>query len=77
MPETRSNDMPAGSARPPRMIILCFDGTSGQFDSTVCPHTSGAEAATDRAQNSNVVKFYGLLRKDLPDKQLVYYQVCF
>lgn len=50
--------MPAGSARPPRMIILCFDGTSGQFDST----------------NSNVVKFYGLLRKDLPDKQLVYYQ---
>ncbi|KAF8843330.1 hypothetical protein BDN67DRAFT_897217 [Paxillus ammoniavirescens] len=58
MPETRSSDVSAGSARPPRMIILCFDGTSGQFDST----------------NSNVVKFYGLLRKDLPEQQLVYYQ---
>ncbi|KIK99629.1 hypothetical protein PAXRUDRAFT_822546 [Paxillus rubicundulus Ve08.2h10] len=59
MPETRSSGMPAGGpARPPRMIVLCFDGTSGQFDSA----------------NSNVVKFYALLRKDCPEQQLVYYQ---
>ncbi|KIK82658.1 hypothetical protein PAXRUDRAFT_832164 [Paxillus rubicundulus Ve08.2h10] len=58
MPETRSADVPGCSARPPRTIVLCFDGTNGQFDST----------------NSNVVKFCGLLRKDLPEQQLLYYQ---
>ncbi|KAI6044762.1 hypothetical protein EDC04DRAFT_260585 [Pisolithus marmoratus] len=42
----------------PRMLVLCFDGTAGQFDS----------------DNTNVVKFFGLLRKDAVDKQLCYYQ---
>ncbi|KIJ64423.1 hypothetical protein HYDPIDRAFT_28368 [Hydnomerulius pinastri MD-312] len=46
------------SARAPRLIVLCFDGTAGQFDS----------------MNTNVVKFFGLLRKDLPEEQITYYQ---
>jgi hypothetical protein len=28
------------------------------------------------AQNSNIVEFVGLLQKDDPSKQMVYYQVC-
>ncbi|KAI6147467.1 hypothetical protein BKA82DRAFT_495935 [Pisolithus tinctorius] len=42
----------------PRMLILCFDGTAGHFDS----------------HNTNVVKLFGLLRKDVMDKQRCYYQ---
>ncbi|KAF9783112.1 hypothetical protein BJ322DRAFT_136244 [Thelephora terrestris] len=42
----------------PRVIVLCFDGTSNQFS----------------AQNTNVVKFYGLLDKCCPLQQIVYYQ---
>ncbi|KAI6147469.1 hypothetical protein BKA82DRAFT_495980 [Pisolithus tinctorius] len=45
-------------AAEPRMLILCFDGTAGQFDSN----------------NTNVVKLFGLLRKDAMDKQRCYYQ---
>ncbi|TRM70616.1 hypothetical protein BD626DRAFT_478028 [Schizophyllum amplum] len=41
-----------------RCLILCFDGTGNQFDD----------------DNSNVVNFVSLLKKDKPDKQLVYYQ---
>lgn len=33
---------------PPRTLVLCFDGTSNEYDNT----------------NSNVVKFFGLLNKD-------------
>ncbi|KAF9220931.1 hypothetical protein BS17DRAFT_786233 [Gyrodon lividus] len=55
----RPSDISQGSAQPPpKYIILCFDGTSGQFDPT----------------NTNVVKFFGLLRKDLPEQQVAYYQ---
>ncbi|KAF9242615.1 hypothetical protein BU15DRAFT_43880 [Melanogaster broomeanus] len=56
MSESRSSE---DSRRQPRTLILCFDGTNGQYDST----------------NTNVVKFYGLLRKDLPDEQVSYYQL--
>ncbi|RDX42628.1 hypothetical protein OH76DRAFT_1410973 [Lentinus brumalis] len=43
----------------PRTLILCFDGTSNQFD----------------GDNTNVVKFYSLLKKDEDfDQQLCYYQ---
>jgi hypothetical protein len=42
-----------------RTLILCFDGTSDQFD----------------GYNSNVVQFVSLLEKDDRNKQLVYYQV--
>ncbi|KAL1749282.1 hypothetical protein HDZ31DRAFT_59566 [Schizophyllum fasciatum] len=41
-----------------RAIVLCFDGTGDQFDE----------------DNSNIVSFLTLLKKDDPDKQLVYYQ---
>ncbi|KIK27504.1 hypothetical protein PISMIDRAFT_28089 [Pisolithus microcarpus 441] len=42
----------------PRTLVLCFDGTASQFDS----------------RNTNVVKLFGLLRKDDMDKQRCYYQ---
>lgn len=42
----------------PRTLVLCFDGTTNQYDGT----------------NTNVVKLYSLLRKDKADEQLTYYQ---
>ncbi|KAI6030583.1 hypothetical protein F5J12DRAFT_903043 [Pisolithus orientalis] len=51
-------DNQCSDAAEPRMLILCFDGTAGQFDSN----------------NTNVVKLFGLLRKDAMDKQRCYYQ---
>ncbi|KAJ2917307.1 hypothetical protein MD484_g3094, partial [Candolleomyces efflorescens] len=42
-----------------RTLIVCFDGTGDQFD----------------ADNSNVVQFVSLLKKDDRNKQLVYYQI--
>ncbi|KAI0648141.1 hypothetical protein C8Q79DRAFT_999579 [Trametes meyenii] len=45
--------------RKPRTLILCFDGTSNQYD----------------GDNTNVVKFYSLLQKDDDNtQQLCYYQ---
>ncbi|THH30036.1 hypothetical protein EUX98_g4147 [Antrodiella citrinella] len=41
-----------------RNLILCFDGTANQFD----------------GDNTNVVKFYGLLKKDSAEEQICYYQ---
>ncbi|KAH9854309.1 hypothetical protein C2E23DRAFT_775632 [Lenzites betulinus] len=41
-----------------RTLVLCFDGTGDQFDS----------------DNSNVVKFFSLLKKDDRREQMVYYQ---
>ncbi|KDR70831.1 hypothetical protein GALMADRAFT_102896 [Galerina marginata CBS 339.88] len=41
-----------------RTLILCFDGTGDQFD----------------ADNSNIVNFFTMLRKDRPEQQMVYYQ---
>ncbi|KAF8555257.1 hypothetical protein OG21DRAFT_1603016 [Imleria badia] len=58
MSETRTSDVSKDSARPPRTIVLCFDGTNGQYDS----------------QNTNVVKLFGLLRKDCSEQQVAYYQ---
>ncbi|EKM49551.1 uncharacterized protein PHACADRAFT_265089 [Phanerochaete carnosa HHB-10118-sp] len=48
------------SVKPPktRTLVLCFDGTSNQFD----------------GDNTNVVKLYSLLKKDNTDDQLCYYQ---
>ncbi|KAF7792614.1 hypothetical protein EIP86_003711 [Pleurotus ostreatoroseus] len=43
----------------PRTLVLCFDGTANQYDGT----------------NTNVVKFYSLLKKDSTDEQLCYYQI--
>ncbi|KAG8726978.1 hypothetical protein FRC11_014111, partial [Ceratobasidium sp. 423] len=41
-----------------RTLVLCFDGTSNHFSN----------------QNTNVVKFFELLKKDDPERQMVYYQ---
>ncbi|CAE7205429.1 unnamed protein product [Rhizoctonia solani] len=41
-----------------RTLVLCFDGTSNHFSD----------------ENTNVVKFFELLKKDNPDQQMVYYQ---
>ncbi|KAF8889443.1 hypothetical protein CPB84DRAFT_1448736 [Gymnopilus junonius] len=43
---------------PFRTLVLCFDGTGDQFDS----------------DNSNIIEFFSMLKKDDPAKQLVYYQ---
>ena len=43
-----------------RTLVLCFDGTGDKFDST----------------NSNVVRFFSMLAKGDPERQMVYYQVC-
>lgn len=42
----------------PRTLVLCFDGTTNQYDS----------------DNTNVVKLFSLLQKDNMDEQLCYYQ---
>ncbi|KAF9055647.1 hypothetical protein BJ165DRAFT_1412195 [Panaeolus papilionaceus] len=41
-----------------RTLVLCFDGTGDQFDD----------------DNSNIVNFFSMLKKDDPSQQLVYYQ---
>lgn len=41
-----------------RTLVLCFDGTGDQFDS----------------DNSNIVQFFSMLKKDDPAQQMVYYQ---
>ncbi|KAL1692517.1 hypothetical protein GGG16DRAFT_89900 [Schizophyllum commune] len=50
--------MAEGETRKPRTLVLCFDGTQGQYDE----------------DNTNVVRFFSLLRKDCCDEQLCYYQ---
>lgn len=41
-----------------RTLVCCFDCTAGEYDS----------------DNTNVVKFFDLLKKDKPEEQLCYYQ---
>lgn len=41
-----------------RTLVLCFDGTTNIYD----------------FDNTNIIKFFDLLRKDDPDRQMVYYQ---
>ncbi|KAF5377977.1 hypothetical protein D9615_006665 [Tricholomella constricta] len=41
-----------------RALVLCFDGTSGEYD----------------GDNTNIVKFFALLKKDDFNEQLCYYQ---
>ncbi|KAJ2922451.1 hypothetical protein H1R20_g14641, partial [Candolleomyces eurysporus] len=47
------------SAHKNRTLVLCFDGTGDQFDD----------------DNSNIVQFVSLLKKDDRTKQIVYYQI--
>ncbi|KAK2462564.1 hypothetical protein APHAL10511_005407 [Amanita phalloides] len=44
--------------RSSKVLVLCFDGTGDQFDS----------------DNSNIVQFVSMLKKDDKQKQMVYYQ---
>ncbi|KAF9465243.1 hypothetical protein BDZ94DRAFT_1281484 [Collybia nuda] len=46
------------SVRKARTIVLCFDGTSNEYDGNI----------------TNIVKFFALLKKDDFDEQLCYYQ---
>ncbi|KAF9013136.1 hypothetical protein BDQ17DRAFT_1386764 [Cyathus striatus] len=46
------------SSSKPRTLVLCFDGTSNQYD----------------ADNTNVVKLFALLKKNDFNEQLAYYQ---
>ena len=41
MSDTRTSDVSEDFARPPRTIVLCFDGTRGQYDSMVYPVYEG------------------------------------
>ncbi|KAF8257840.1 hypothetical protein EI94DRAFT_1774333 [Lactarius quietus] len=45
-------------SRKPRTLVLCFDGTTNQYNGT----------------DTNVVKLYSMLRKDRVEEQLTYYQ---
>jgi len=45
-------------SRKPLTLVLCFDGTTNQYDGT----------------DTNVVKLYSMLRKDRVEEQLTYYQ---
>jgi len=53
-----STPAPVPSDHKPRTLVLCFDGTSDEYDAT----------------NTNVVKLYSVLRKDSVKDQLCYYQ---
>ncbi|KAI0322401.1 hypothetical protein OF83DRAFT_1094151 [Amylostereum chailletii] len=53
-----SPSLPPTMIRKPRTIILCFDGTSNQYGE----------------ENTNVIKFHSLLKKDKVDEQICYYQ---
>ncbi|KDR86025.1 hypothetical protein GALMADRAFT_205254 [Galerina marginata CBS 339.88] len=57
-----ASEVPLEPTIPPdhehRTVILCFDGTGNQFDD----------------DNSNIVNFFTMLKKDDPEQQMVYYQ---
>lgn len=60
-----------------RTLVLCFDGTGDQFDDDVRIEvaTGCCSGLTNSMQNSNIVQFLAMLRKDDNSRQLVYYQV--
>ena len=60
-----------------RNLILCFDGTGDSFDEDVSQLSRlGSRSQLMRHfQNSNVVQLLAMMKKDEPEKQLVYYQV--
>lgn len=61
-----------------RTLVLCFDGTANQFDGEVrfvAPARPVCLLTSALPQNTNIVKFYALLKKDATEEQLCYYQV--
>ena len=65
--------------RGPRTLVLCFDGTADQYDGEVRFSIDIFllyNQLDPFIQNTNVVKFYSLLKKDDDGiQQLCYYQV--
>jgi hypothetical protein len=62
----------------PRTIVLCFDGTAGEYSGNVSNMFSRLQYSCNPPfvlQNTNVVKFVSLLKKDDFNEQLCYYQV--
>lgn len=62
----------------PRTIVLCFDGTSNEYSDAVRPLVASWHLLVHvyyLLQNTNVVKFFSLLKKDDFHEQLCYYQV--
>ena len=64
-----------------RTLVLCFDGTWDSFDKDVSQLSSPSSRIMPETecdlQNSNIVQFVAMLKKNDPTKQLVYYQVTF
>ena len=58
-----------------RTLVLCFDGTGDQFDADVCVDGLSLLRSSPSHQNSNIVQFFSMLKKDDPSEQMVYYQV--
>lgn len=60
-----------------RTLVLCFDGTGDQFDTDVSSPQDTPTVSFDDAlsQNSNIIQFFSMLKKDDPSQQMVYYQV--
>ena len=69
-------DSVRAEAATPRTLVLCFDGTAGQFDGDVSVGGLLLMQILNYLQNTNVVKLFSLLRKDDTDRQRCYYQVC-
>lgn len=79
--EVSSPPMPLPSDQqglPPRNLVLCFDGTSNEFeaDKVRGELTDPIEPLLifTYDQNTNIVHLFQMLKRDKPDKQLVYYQ---
>jgi len=66
-------------AKKSRTIILCFDGTAGEYGNIVSSLSLLLcflpLITYSLLQNTNVVKFFSLLKKDDFSEQLCYYQV--
>ena len=64
----------------PRTIILCFDGTGNKFCESVRRSAATKQHRSiidpvEILQNTNVVKLFSILKKDVPTSQVCYYQV--
>jgi hypothetical protein len=61
-----------------RTLVLCFDGTGGEFDENVraLAFTSGLTTLNlyIYMQDSNVLAFFSMLKKNDRSRQLCYYQ---
>jgi hypothetical protein len=82
-PRQSDNNPPSSevNAQNFRTLILCFDGTGNQFCESVSRSAQLPPSQhrpivdpVDILQNTNVVKLFSILRKDIPKSQVCYYQ---